>query len=434
MTRPPVFAGACSQAISSRIDVRHLESPASRLLHPNRIMFFGLLLLSAVFAAPPNPAALGLDAAKLKSIPERMQQFVDDGVIAGAVTLVARREGVASLAAVGYSDLGTKRPMRNDDLFWIASMTKPMTATAVMMLQDEGKLSIAEPVEKYLPEFKGQWMIAERGKSTMTLKRPARSITVRDLLTHTSGIGTVDSPRPDCSLAELVMAFSQLPLQFEPGSKWAYSSAGIHVLGRIVEVVSGRPFAEFLEARLLGPLGMKDTTFWPSASQARRVAKSYQPAEGGRGLAETGNPHLKGSLTSRERTPLPGGGLFSTAPDLVRFYQMILNGGESGGRRYVSKAAVEQMTRTQTGELKTGFVEGMSFGLGWGVVRQPTGVTAMLSPGTCGHGGAFGTQGWIDAQQNLILVLLIQRVKFLPNGDGSVVRAAFQEAAVAAIK
>ncbi len=405
-----------------------------KTVYPAWSGFFGLLLLSAVFAAPPNPAALGLDAAKLKNIPERMQQFVDDGVIAGAVTLVARREGVASLAAVGYSDLGTKRPMRNDDLFWIASMTKPMTATAVMMLQDEGKLSIAEPVEKFLPEFKGQWMIAERGKSTMTLKRPARSITLRDLLMHTSGIGTVESPRPDCSLAELVMAFSQLPLQFEPGSRWAYSSAGIHVLGRVVEVVSGQPFAEFLEARLLRPLGMKDTTFWPSASQAHRIAKSYQPAEGGRGLTEIGNPYLKGSLTSRERTPLPGGGLFSTASDLGQFYRMILNGGESGGRRYISKAAVEQMTRTQTGELKTGFVEGMSFGLGWGVVREPTGVTAMLSPGTCGHGGAYGTQGWIDTRKNLILVLLIQRVKFLPNGDGSVVRAAFQEAAVATIK
>lgn len=372
--------------------------------------------------------------AEVKSIRESMEALVKDGSLSGSVTLLWHDGKVVSEEAVGLQDLEAKTPMATDSLFWIASMTKPMTATAVMMLQDEGKLAIAEPVEKYLPEFKGQWMIAERGKSTMTLKRPARPITLRDLLTHTSGIGTVDSPRPDCSLAELVMAFSQLPLQFEPGSKWAYSSAGIHVLGRVVEVVSGQPFAEFLEARLLKPLGMKDTTFWPSASQARRVAKSYQPAEGGRGLAETGNPHLKGSLTSRERTPLPGGGLFSTAPDLVRFYQMILNGGESGGRRYVSKAAVEQMTRTQTGELKTGFVEGMSFGLGWGVVRQPTGVTAMLSPGTYGHGGAFGTQGWIDAQQNLILVLLIQRVKFLPNGDGSVVRAAFQEAAVAAIK
>lgn len=392
-----------------------------------------LLLTASSIAAPPNPAALGMDAAKLKEIPKRMQKFVDDGVLSGVVTLVARREGVVCLDAVGYSDLAAKKPMRADDIFWIASMTKPLTATCVLMLQDEGKLSIEDPVEKHLPEFKGQWMVAERGKDTLMLKRPARPITLRDLLAHTSGIGNVESPRPTCSLAELTMGYAQQPLQFEPGSKWAYSTAGINVLGRVVEVVSARSFAEFLDARLLKPLGMKDTTFWPTPAQARRVAKAYQPREGG-GLEEAGNYFIKGPLTSRARTPFPGGGLYSTAPDLVRFYRMILNGGESGGRRYVSKAAVGQMTRTQTGELKTGFVEGMSFGLGWGVVREPQGVTAMFSPGTCGHGGAYGTQGWIDPKQNLIVVLMIQRLKQQPNGDGSVVRGAFQEAAVAAVR
>ncbi|MCX6906544.1 MAG: serine hydrolase [Verrucomicrobia bacterium] len=398
------------------------------------LSLLSLLLIAAAADAAPNPAALGMDAAKLKEIPKRMQKFVEDGVISGAVTLVARREGVASLDAVGYSDLAAKRPMRADDLFWIASMTKPFTATCVLMLQDEGKLSIEDPVEKHLPEFKSQWMVAGRDKDTLTLKHPARPITLRDLLTHTSGLADVVSPRANCSLAELVMAYAQQPLQFEPGSKWAYSTAGMNVLGRVVEVVSGRPFAEVLDARLLKPLGMKDTTFWPTRSQMKRVAKSYQPAESGRGLVETGITHLKGELTSRDRTPIPGGGLFSTAPDLVRFYRMILNGGESGGRRYVSKAAIEQMGRIQTGEFKVGFVEGMAYGLGWGVVRQPAGVTAMLSPGTYGHGGAHGTQGWIDAKQNLIVVLMIQRLKQLPNGDGSIVRGAFQEAAVAAIK
>ncbi|MBI5684442.1 MAG: beta-lactamase family protein [Verrucomicrobia bacterium] len=397
------------------------------------LALLSLLLVATAFAAPPNPAALGMDAAKLREIPKRMQKFVEDGVLSGAVTLVARRDGVACLDAVGFSDLAAKKPMRADDLFWIASMTKPLTATCVLMLQDEGMLSVEDPVEKHLPEFKGQWMVAGRGKDTLTLKHPARPITLRDLLTHTSGIANVEPPRPTCSLAELVMAYAHRPLLFEPGSAWAYSTAGINVLGRVVEVVSGRPFAEFLDARLLKPLGMKDTTFWPTPAQARRVAKAYQPREGG-GLEEAGNYFIKGPLTSRDRTPFPGGGLYSTAPDLVRFHRMILNDGESGGRRYVSKAAVGQMTRTQTGELKTGFVEGMSFGLGWGVVRQPAGVTAMLSPGTCGHGGAYGTQGWIDAKQNMIVVLMIQRLKLQPNGDGSVVRGAFQEAAVAAIR
>ncbi|MFZ2641919.1 MAG: serine hydrolase domain-containing protein, partial [Verrucomicrobiia bacterium] len=173
-----------------------------------------LLLITSSTAAPPNPAALGMDAAKLKEIPTRMQKFVDDGVISGAVTLVARREGVACLDAVGFSDLAAKRPMRADDLFWIASMTKPLTATAIMMLQDEGKLSVEDSVEKYLPEFKGQWMVAGRGKDTLTLKHPARPITLRDLLTHTSGIANVEPPRPTCSLAELVMAYAHRPLLF----------------------------------------------------------------------------------------------------------------------------------------------------------------------------------------------------------------------------
>ncbi|MCX7827068.1 MAG: beta-lactamase family protein [Verrucomicrobiae bacterium] len=396
---------------------------------------FALVLLSlvvAAHAAPSHAAALGMDAAKLKEIPRRMQKFVDEGVIAGAVTLVARREGIVRLDAVGFSDLAARKPMRTDDLFWIASMTKPITATAVMMLQDEGKLSVEDPVEKHLPEFKGQWMISERGKDSLMLKRPARPVTVRDLLTHTSGLANLDAPRFNCSLAELAMAYSQMPLQFEPGSKWAYSNSGINTLGRIVEAASGRPFAEFLDTRLFKPLRMKDTTFWPSASQARRIAKSYTIVEGRSGLVETNVFYLKGPLTSRARTAFPAGGLYSTAPDLAKFYRMMLAGGTSGGRRYVSRSAFEQMTSAQTGELKTGFVDGMSFGFGWAVVRQPQGVTAMLSPGTFGHGGAYGTQAWMDPKQNLILVLMIQRAK-LNNADNSDIRRAFQEAAVAAI-
>jgi CubicO group peptidase (beta-lactamase class C family) len=228
------------------------------------------------------------------------------------------------------------------------------------------------------------------------------------------------------------MGYSQQPLQFEPGSKWAYCNSGINTLGRVVEVASGKSFPDFLGSRLFKPLGMKDTTFYPTAAQAARIATSYTVADGRAGLVETNIFHLKGPLTSRTRTPSAAGGLFSTASDLARFYQMVLNGGESGGRRYVSKAAVEQMTRTQTGGLKTGFVDGMSFGLGWGVVREPQGVTAMLSPGTFGHGGAYGTQGWVDPTRGMILVMLIQRAK-LNNADGSDIRRAFQEAAVAAI-
>ena len=391
-----------------------------------------LLLLGCVTSSPASSTRSGFDAQKLQQVPKRMQQFVDNGTISGAVTLIARHGQLVSLEAVGFADIAGRKPMRPDSLFWIASMTKPITATALLMLRDEGKLSVDDPVEKYLPEFKGQWMIDNRASNTMTLKPSPRPITLRDLLTHTSGLADIAAPRADCTLAELVMAYSQKPLKFAPGSRWEYCNSGINTLGRIIEVVSGRTFAECLEQRIFKPLGMKDTTFWPRSSQAARLAKSYQPAKDGRGLEETDIWFIKGNLDDRTRTAFPSGGLFSTAQDMFRFYQMVLNGGTANGKRLVSSESVALMTRAQTGDLKAGFTEGMSFGLGWGVVKQPSGVTAMLSPGTFGHGGAYGTQGWVDPKKDLILVLMIQRAK-LQNADASPIRKAFQDATVEAI-
>lgn len=399
--------------------------------HHAAAVLFSFVLTWAV-GAGPNPTRAGLDESQLSEIPKRLEAFIADGDISGAVTLVARQGHLASLEAVGYADLVERKPMHPDSLFWIASMTKPITATAVLMLQDEGKLSVEDSVEKYLPEFKNQWLVAERGKDALQLRRPLRPITLRDLLTHTSGLGDAPDAGRDLSLAELTLAYSQQPLQFEPGSKWQYSNPGINTLGRVVEVVARTAFPAFLEQRLFRPLGMKDTTFYPSAGQLRRLAKSYRPREDGQGLEETGIPFFKGDLLSRKRTPFPAGGLFSTAPDLFRFYQMVLNGGSFKGRPYVSRASVGLMTRTQTGDLKTGFTDGMSFGFGWAVVREPAGVTAMLSPGTFGHGGAYGTNGWVDPAKEMILVLMIQRAK-LPNADASPVRHAFQDAAVKAV-
>jgi len=398
------------------------------------LSFGPILVLACIHSSQASSVSSrsGLDSQKRQEIPKRMQQFVDDGAIAGAVTLVARQGQVASLDAVGLADIGARRPMRPDSLFWIASMTKPITATAVLMLRDEGKLSVDDPVEKYLPEFKSQWMIESRATNNMTLKPSPRPITLRDLLTHTSGLADVPAPRADCTLAELVMAYSQKPLKFAPGSKWEYCNSGINTLGRIVEVAAGQTFEGFLEQRIFKPLGMKDTTFWPSPSQAKRLAKSYSPSQSGRGLEETDIWFIKGNLSDHNRTPFPSGGLFSTAQDMFRFYQMVLNGGTANGKRLIARDSVELMTRTQTGDLKAGFTEGMSFGLGWAVVKEPMGVTAVLSPGTFGHGGAYGTQGWVDPKKDLILVLMIQRAK-LQNADASPIRKAFQEAAVEAI-
>jgi CubicO group peptidase (beta-lactamase class C family) len=364
---------------------------------------------------------------RLREVPKRLEQFVADGAIAGAVTLVGKSDRVLALDAIGYADLAERKAMREDSLFWIASMTKPITAVAVLMLQDEGKLSVDDPVEKCLPEFCEVRIARDSTNDQQTLERPGRKITLQHLLTHTSGLGNVASARSDATLAELVAAYAKEPLRFDPGSRWEYSNAGINTLGRIVEVVSESSFPDFVQRRILRPLGMRDTTFWPSTAQVGRLARSYQPRENGSGLEEVGIPFLQGELTDRSRTPYPAGGLFSTASDLARFYQMMLGKGVWCGKRLLSEEAVAQMTRTQTGNLRTGFTPGMSFGLGFAVVKEPQGVTGMVSAGTFGHGGAYGTQSWADPQRDLILILMIQRAK-LPNADGSDVRRVFQDA------
>ena len=403
----------------------------------NRRHFLSTVPLAFAAASSARGKSLSREHGKqllLKRIPQRMQEFVNQQVVAGAVTLVAQGGNVLALDAVGHSDLAAKRTMRTDDLFWIASMTKPITGAAVLMLQDEGRLTVDDAVEKFLPEFKGQMMLATRSPDATVLKRPARRITLRDLLTHTAGLNQ-DAPETgrDLTLAERTLAYALQPLAFEPGSRWQYSNPGINTLGRIVEVVSGRSFAEFLDVRLFKPLGMKDTTFWPTESQVRRVAKSYQPGPDNQGLAEVDNFSLRGlPLTARWRTPIPAGGLYSTAADMAKFYLMMLGGGQANGRRYLSPTAHQQLTSTQTGDIKTGFTEGMSWGLGFQVVKQPQGVTAMLAPGTYGHGGAYGTQSWADPKADAVYILMIQRAR-LANSDGADIRKAFQETAAAAL-
>jgi CubicO group peptidase (beta-lactamase class C family) len=399
--------------------------------------FFRLISVLALALACPAYAASsqlksGLDTTKLAEIPVRMEQFVGSNIISGAVTVVARRGEIVALDAVGESDIASHRKMRADDLFWIASMTKPMTTVAVMMLKDQGKLSVDDPGEKYLPEFKSQWMIAQKSATEMTLARPSRAVLIRDLLTHTSGLGDLPAPRANCSLAELVMAYSQQPLKFSPGSKWEYCNSGINTLGRIVEVVSGKPFATFLQERLFDPLDMEDTTFWPTRSQVRRLVKSYEPGPNNRSLEETGIFFIKGELSDRTRTSFPAGGLFSTARDVTRFYQMMLSEGSWTGKKILSPEAVAQMTRTQTSDIKTGFVDGMSWGFGFAVEKESVGIMRMMSPGTFGHGGAYGTQSWADPKKDLILVLMVQRAK-LPNADASPMRDSFQDAAASAM-
>lgn len=363
---------------------------------------------------PPAVSAIGA----------RLRRFVDNREIAGAVTLVATPDRIVHLDATGMADIGEGKPMRPDTIFWIASMTKPITAAAVLMLQDEGKLSIDDPVEKYLAEFKS--VKTAGGK-------PAR-ITIRHLLTHTSGMGEISPSvaRGITNLAGLILPHVAKPIGFEPGTKWVYCQSGINTAARIVEVVSGASFDEFVERRLFGPLGMKDTTFYLTEKQLPRLARSYRRTVWGK-LEATEVFILNGKApTSRDRFPAANGGLFSTAADYARFCQMVLSGGAIQGKRYLKPESIKLMTTIQTGGLKTGFTEGNGWGLGWCVVREPQGVTAMLSPGTFGHGGAYGTQAWIDPDKKRIYILMVQRANF-PNSDASEVRRAFQDAAAAAL-
>jgi CubicO group peptidase (beta-lactamase class C family)/glyoxylase-like metal-dependent hydrolase (beta-lactamase superfamily II) len=360
----------------------------------------------------------------IAAITERLRKYIAAREIAGAVTLVATTDRVLHLDATGHAVLDPDEPMLTDAIFWIASMSKPILAALLLMLQDEGLLSVDDPVEKYLPEFKG--LKTADGK-------PAR-VTIRHLLTHTSGMGeiTAEQARACKTLADVIPLYVARPVGFTPGSKWVYCQSGINTGGRIAEVVTGEPLEKLLKRRLLGPLGMKDTTFYLTEKQLPRLAKSYRRTDKG-ALEVTDIWFLHGkSPTSLDRFPAPNGGLFSTAADYARFCQMVLRGGELDGKRYLKPETVKLMTTIQTAGLKTGFTPGNGWGLGWCVVREPQGITAMLSPGTYGHGGAYGTQAWIDPVTKRIYILMVQRANF-PNSDASEVRRGFQEAASAAL-
>jgi CubicO group peptidase (beta-lactamase class C family) len=310
-------------------------------------------------------------------------------------------------------------------VFWIASMTKPVTGVAVMMLADEGKLSVDDPASKYLPELAGLKM--QDGAA-------AKTVTIKHLMTHTAGLpeNSGEETRAAKNLQDLVAAFAKKPMQFEPGARWQYSQTAINALGRIVEVVSGKPFEQFLDERIFEPLGMTDTTFYPSAEQAARLATPYK-TEGGQLKPVDIFIFAGRDLSDRDRVPLANGGLFSTAADYGRFVQMLLNDGSIDGKRYLKPETVKQFGSVHTGDLKTGFTEGNGWGLTACVVRQPQGATAALSPGSYGHGGAYGTQGWIDPVRKVGYVLMVQRSNF-PNADASDVRRAFQDAAAGAMK
>ena len=346
-------------------------------------------MLAVVFCGLP------LSAQDRVSPSSPLQTFVDHHDLGGAVTLVATKDKVLELQAVGFMDVAAKTPMRTDSLFWIASQSKPIVATAVMMLVDEGKVSLDDPVTKYLPEFKDQWMMAGHEGDHVLLKKPRNPILVRNLLSHTSGMlykTPIEQPTLDVINEEQRMhAYVMSPLQFEPGTKHLYANAGINTAARIVELVSLKPYQDFIQERILNPLHMKDTTFWPTEEQLARLAKAYAPNASKTALEEVPSPQLRYPLNDRTRCVQPAGGLFSTASDLLNFYRMLLGGGMFEGKRILSEFAVQLMISKQTGNLPQNY----GFGLD-------------TTKGRIGHGGTFGTLSAMDREHQLISIFMVQ--------------------------
>lgn len=368
------------------------------------------LVTSCLLAAEP-PTLPGISVA--------MQSHIVAGDISGAVTLVVTKDRILHLKADGLADHTTARPMSTEAVFAIKSMTKPVTAIGLLMLQDAGKLAVTDPVATYLPAFAD--LLTPTGK-------PA-NLTIAQILSHTSGLGESRVTATTTELADLVRQSLAVPMQFEPGTRWKYTQSGIQTAGRIVEIVSGLTLDRYLSRQLFGPLGMKSTAFYPDGELQRQLVTVYAKAKDTGRIAAL---PVASDLALRNRPPLPNSGLYTTAGDLARLCQMLLNNGELDGHRYLKPETVRLLASPLTGGMPAGFVPGSAYALGTVVVTEPTGVTAMLSPGTYGHGGAYGTQLWIDPVKGVAYVLLIQRTGF-GNGDNSDIRRDFQQAAVDAL-
>ncbi len=369
--------------------------------------------------------------ATLPGVGAAMKAAVSSREISGAVTVVVTKDKFVHMEATGQADIATKKPMAADTLFWIASMTKPVTGVAILMLQDDGRLDVADPVAKYIPEF-------------ANLKTPSgkpANLTISQILTHTSGLGEAAGPAAQKAktLLDLVPLWLSAPMQYEPGAQWRYTQSGINAAARIVEIVSGMSFDTFLQGRLFDPLGMVSTTFYPTAEQRSRLVTAYARNKD-TGLLDPVPPRPE--FGPRNRPPQGNGGLYSTARDYARFCQMLLNGGKLDDLHFLTEKSMKILSSVQTGNLPTVFSQTDTFGqrganYGWGlgtcVLRQPhAGVAEMLSTGSYGHGGAWGTQAWIDPVKGVAYVLMVQRSNF-PNSDASDVRKAFQQAAARAL-
>jgi CubicO group peptidase (beta-lactamase class C family) len=356
-------------------------------------MFRRLFLASLLCAV----SGYALDSTKLEAIRPAMEQAVAAKQAAGIVTLVMEKGRVVHHEAAGMADIGAGRKMEKDALFWIASMTKSVNATAVMTLVDEGRLGLDEPASKWLPEL-GKMKLADGSA-------PEKPVTLRMLLSHTAGIAFPPRKPTDgaISLKSYVETLVRAPLAFQPGSSYEYGF-GPTVAGRILEVVSGMKYADYLREKVLKPLGMNDTMFNPDDAHRARIARTYKMDEETRELAPGYNPFVTSDASVTHMVE-PSGGLFSTAADMGRFYAMIAGGGELDGVRILSAKAVKDMT---TPVLAGG--KPQAYAVGWQFNAETQRPCAAMPVGSFGHGGAFATNGWIDPERDLVTVFLVQNV------------------------
>jgi CubicO group peptidase (beta-lactamase class C family) len=388
------------------------------------------LTLAAASLPTVTPQEAGLSPERLKRIDEMIQRRIDAGEMAGAVAIVGRHGKVAHRVALGVMDLESKQPMTLKTIFRIASMTKPVVGLAIMMMVEEGKVRLADPVSRYIPELKGMKVAVaipgdnaqsqasaqggpDDGEVPAHYTMPAeREITVRDLLTHTSGLasGPISSAamrklnrRPEENLASFIPRLGSTPLEFQPGSRWSYSpQAGFDVLGRIVEIASGLPLDQFFRQRIFVPLGMEDITFWPSEAQWPRVASVYNRTP--KGLEKSQSPNWMSSAVYF----MGAGGLMSTAEDYLSFGLMLANGGELNGKRLLSPKTVEMMTAVHIRDTLPGRSAGEGYGLSMRVISDHAARGTLLSDRSFGWSGYFGTHFFVDPAEELVGVFLVQ--------------------------
>jgi CubicO group peptidase (beta-lactamase class C family) len=396
----------------------------------SRLVASAFLLIAVSFAQDlrvAKPESIGLSAERLERIGAAVQRSIDDKRIAGAVTLVIRRGQVGWFKAQGMADRETGKPMHPDDLFRICSMTKPITSLAVMMLYEQGYFLLEDPVDKYLPEFKNAKVLVQPAKGEEYSIPATRQITIRDLLRHTSGLTYQWNPilgplyksadvasgllPYDGTIKDSVKRLASVPLLFNPGDRWEYSLS-VDVLGRLVEVISGKPLDEFFRDRIFVPLGMKDTYFYPPDEKLNRLAAvyTYYPEKGLNRFPDV--PIAEGSFVYSADYPYRGpkklfsggAGLVSTAEDYARFCQMMLEGGKVGNTQLLSRKSVELMTHDQLGTISSE----QSFGLGFGIDGIKTPLSELGSPGEYKWGGFYYTAFSIDPKEQMIVVFMAQ--------------------------